>query len=93
MMDVSAAVGSGRAHVAGGPASLGLPAAHDVLGGFNAVAPGCVAAQRVEADTGRPDAGAIPVEHRGQVFVEELHNRRGPFSAARSPPAPGSTKQ
>ena len=55
--------------VARGPARLGLPAAQDVLGGFGAVAPGRVAAQRAEVDAGRPDAGAVPVEHRGQPAV------------------------
>src|SRR5258706_16400885 len=74
MMDVSAAVGSGRAHVAGGPPHLGLPAPHDVLGGFNAVAPSCGAAQPVEADTRRPDAGANPVEHPGPGFVGKIPN-------------------
>jgi hypothetical protein len=55
--------------VARGPARLGLPSAQDVPGGLDAVAPGRVAAQRAEVDAGRPDAGAVPVEHRGQPAV------------------------
>src|SRR5258706_7163891 len=54
MMDVSAAVGSGRAHVAGGPSSLGLPAAPHVLGGLHTVAPGRVATPPIEDETGPP---------------------------------------
>src|SRR5258706_12713619 len=63
MMDVSAAVGSGRAHGAGGPAPLGLPTPPHVLRAFTPAGPAGGAGQPDEPGKRGAPAGPNRVPH------------------------------